>query len=208
MAFGYSTRQVFTGNERLSIGTLASDGEPTAVIHGTGLVSVSAMEDSSEATNVAADNVPDHVSFSAAPTLTGSMVFVQLDPGVRTDFFGQEVTANGSGYASSGVYPKRIVQYVSPGQTRGGEPLLLVTVYPNMSVTAKPTKETTTNTSDAPDEITWTGNVQATPSPYYLTTSGRQSAEFEYIFKGADVAKVLDFIDGGGIITPSYTPTP
>lgn len=205
MAFPYVDREFYHGNQRLSIGHLTSANKVEKVVHGTGLVSVSAMEDQASTNNYPADDIPDHATVSGSSLLEGSMVFMQLDEGVRTDFFGQEKTTNGFGFASTGVFPKRIVQYVTLGTKRDGSPLAMVTVYPNMSVTGKPTKETETDSSDEPTAVQWTANVQASGSDFYLTPSGKKSAEFEYRFEGDNVAKVLEFIDGGGILLPTTT---
>ena len=208
MVFQYKDREMFHGNQRLLIAKLTGVNETTDVVFGTGLVSVSSMEDEAEVTNFPADDVPDHLSVSGAPLSKGTMTFIQLDPDVRVKFFGQSTTENGKGYASTGVYPQRLVQYVSLGATKTGKKKLLVTVYPNMSVTGKPSKSTETDSSDTPTAINWEASVQASGSDFYLTSDGTRAAEFEYIFEGDEVDKVLEYIDGGGIITPDYMVTP
>ena len=85
---------------------------------------------------------------------------------------------------------------------------MLVTVYPNISVTSKPSKSTETNSSDTPTAINWEASVQASGSDFYLTSDGARAAEFEYVYEGDEVDKVLEYIDGGGIITPNYTVKP
>ena len=208
MVFQYKDREMFHGNQRLLIAKLTGKNKTTDVVFGTGLVSVSSMEDEAEVTNFPADDVPDHASVSGASLSKGTMTFMQLDPDVRVKFFGQSTTENGKGYASTGVYPQRLVQYVSIGATKSGKKKLLVTVYPNMSVTGKPSKSTETDSSDTPTAINWEASVQASGSDFYLTSDGYRAAEFEYTFEGDEVDAVLKYIDGGGIITPDYTVTP
>ena len=208
MVFQYNDRAMFSGNQRLLIAQLTGKNKTTDVVFGTGLVSVSAMEDEAEVTNFPADDVPDHGLVSGSSLLKGTMSFIQLDPDVRVKFFGQDTTENGKGYASTGVYPQRLVQYASLGSSRSGKKLLLVTVYPNMSVTSKPSKSTETNSSDTPTPINWEASVQASGSDFYLTKKGHRSAEVEYVYEGDEVDKVLKYIDGGGIITSDYTVTP
>lgn len=210
MVFKYKDREMFHGNQRLLIAKLTGVNKTDAgdVVYGTGLVSVSAMEDDSEVNNFAADDVPDHASIAGPSLLKGTLSFMQLDPDVRVKFFGQDTTTNGKGYASTGVYPQRLVQYASLGSTKSGQKKLLVTVYPNMSVTGKPSKSTETDSSDTPTAINWEASVQASGSDFYLTAKGHRAAEFEYIFTGDEVDKVLEYIDGGGIITPDYTVKP
>ena len=208
MVFNYNDREMFSGNQRLLIAKLTGENETTDVVFGTGLVSVSSMEDEAEVTNFPADDVPDFASVSGASLAKGTITFMQLDPDVRVNFFGQSTTDNGKGYASTGVYPQRLVQFVSIGATKTGKKKLLVTVYPNMSVTGKPSKSTETNSSDTPTAINWEASVQASGSDFYLTSDGYRSAEFEYVYEGDEVDKVLEYIDGGGIITPGYTVTP
>ena len=208
MVFKYKDREMFHGNQRLLIAKLTGVNKTEDVVYGTGLVSVSSMEDEAEVTNFPADDVPDFASVSGAPLSKGTMTFMQLDPDVRINFFGQSTTENGKGYASTGVYPQRLVQYVSLGATKTGKKKLLVTVYPNMSVTGKPSKSTETDSSDTPTAINWEASVQASGSDFYLTSDGYRSAEFEYPFEGDEVDKVLEYIDGGGIITPNYTVKP
>lgn len=208
MVFQYKDREMFSGNQRLLIAKLTGKNTTTDVVFGTGLVSVSSMEDEAEVTNFAADDVPDHATISGASLLKGTLSFIQLDPDVRVKFFGQDTTENGKGYASTGVYPQRLVQYVSLGSTRSGKKVLLVTVYPNMSVTSQPSKATETNSSDTPTPINWEASVQASGSDFYVTSKGHRSAAFEYRYEGEEVDKVLEYIDGGGIITPDYTVTP
>ena len=208
MVFQYKDREMFSGNQRLLIAKLTGENETTDVVFGTGLVSVSSMEDEAEVTNFPADDVPDFASVSGASLAKGTITFMQLDPDVRVNFFGQSTTDNGKGYASTGVYPQRLVQFVSIGATKTGKKKLLVTVYPNMSVTGKPSKSTETNSSDTPTAINWEASVQASGSDFYLTSDGYRSAEFEYVYEGDEVDKVLEYIDGGGIITPGYTVTP
>ena len=206
MVFKYNERSMFHGNQRLLIAKLDSKTAYSDVVFGTGLVKVSAMKDEAEVTNFPADDVADHATIAGASLLKGSMTFMQLDPKVRVKFFGQEETQNKKGYASVGVYPQRLVQYATLGSKRDGTRALMVTVYPNMSVTSKPSKETTTDSSDKPTAVNWEAEVQASGSDYYLTGNGRKSSEFEYFFYGAEVDKVLDYIDNGGIILPDYIP--
>ena len=208
MVFNYTDREMFHGNQRLLIAKLTGVNKTSDVVYGTGLVSVSAMEDEAEVNNFAADDVPDHASVSGASLLKGTMTFMQLDPDVRVKFFGQDTTANGKGYASIGVYPQRLVQYVSIGSTKSGKKKILVTVYPNMSVTGRPSKSTETDSSDTPTAINWEASVQASGSDFYLTSGGHRASVVEYVFEGAEVDTVLKYIDGGGIITPNYTVTP
>lgn len=206
MVFQYSDRTMFHGNQRLLIAQLDSKTKYSDVIKGTGLVSVSAMSDEANVTNIAADDVPDHATIAGASLLKGTLNFLQLDPELRIKFFGQDETANGKGYASVGQYPKRLVQYATLGTKRDGTRALLVTVYPNMSVTSKPSKSTTTDSSETPTAVQWEAAVQASGSDFYITKKGLKSAEFEYLFSGDEVQKVLDYIDNGGIILPDYVP--
>lgn len=208
MVFQYKDRELFSGNQRLLIAKLTGKNKTSDVVFGTGLVSVSAMEDEAEVTNFAADDVPDHLSMTGSSLLKGTMSFIQLDHDVRVEFFGQDTTTNGKGYASTGVYPQRLVQYASLGSSRSGKKVLLVTVYPNMSVTSKPSKSTETNSADTPTPINWEASVQASGSDFYTTADGYRSSEFEYRYEGDEVDKVLAYIDGGGIITPDYVVTP
>ena len=202
----YQAREMFHGNQLLTIGTLSAKNTITDVFLGTGLVSVSSMEDEADIQNFAADDVADHATIQGASVLKGTLKFLQLDPDVRIKFFGQDTTTSGLGYASTGVYPKRAVQYASLGSLQDGRRALLVTVYPNMSLTGKPTKETETDSSDKPTAIEWEAKVQATASEFYTTKNGSKAAEFEYKFVGDDVEKVLDYIKSGKILTPDYTP--
>ena len=208
MVFQYKDREMFHCNQRLLIAKLIGENKTTDVVFGTGLVSVSSMEDEAEVTNFPADDVPDHAAVSGASLSKGTLTFMQLDPDVRVKFFGQSTTENGKGYASTGVYPQRLVQYVSIGATKSGKKKLLVTVYPNMSVTGKPSKSTETDSADTPTAINWEAPVQASGSDFYLASDGNRAAEFEYVYEGDEVDKVLEYIDGGGIITPDYTVTP
>lgn len=208
MVFQYKDREMFHGNQRLLIAKLTGVNQTDDVVYGTGLVSVSSMDDEAEVNNFAADDVPDHAAVSGASLLKGTMTFMQLDPDVRVKFFGQDTTTNGKGYASTGVYPQRLVQFVSMGSTKSGKKKLLVTVFPNMSVTGNPSKSTETDSSDTPTAINWEASVQASGSDYYLTSKGHRAAVFEYSFEGEEVDAVLEYIDGGGIITPNYTVTP
>ena len=66
MVFQYKDREMFHGNQRLLIAKLTGNNKITDVVFGTGLVSVSAMEDEAEVTNFPADDVPDHASVSGA----------------------------------------------------------------------------------------------------------------------------------------------
>lgn len=206
MAFNYSNRTMFHGNQRLLIAKLDSKTTYSDVVFGTGLVSVSQMADEAQITNFPADDTPDHATIAGASLLKGTLSFMQLDPNVRVKFFGQEETVNGKGFASTGVYPKRLVQYATLGNSKDGQPALMVTVYPNMSVTSKPSKQTTTDSAETPTAVNWEAAVQASGSDYYLTKSGRKSSEYEYFFYGEEVNKVLEFIDKGGIILPDYNP--
>lgn len=206
MVFNYSDRTMYHGNQRLLIAQLDSKTKYSDVIKGTGLVSVSAMSDEANVTNIAADDVPDHATMTGASLLKGTLNFLQLDPDLRIKFFGQDTTTNGAGFASVGQYPQRVIQYATLGTKRDGTRALLVTVYPNMSVTSKPSKSTTTDSSETPTAVQWEAAVQASGSDYYTTKKGLKSAEFEYIYYGDDVQKVLDYIDGGGIILPDYVP--
>ena len=208
MVFQYKDREMFHGNQRLLIAQLTGVNATADVVYGTGLVSVSAMEDDAEVNNFAADDVPDHASIAGASLLKGTLSFMQLDPDVRVKFFGQDTTTNGKGYASTGVFPQRLVQYASIGSTKTGNKKLLVTVYPNMSVTGKPSKSTETDSSDTPTAIKWEASVQASGSDFYMTAGGLRAAEFEYIFEGEEVDTVLKYIDGGGVLTPDYVLTP
>ena len=107
MVFQYKERELFHGNQRLLIAKLTGENETTDVVFGTGLLSVSSMEDEAEVTNFPADDVPDHLAVSGASLAKGTMTFIQVDPDVRINFFGQSTTDNGKGYASTGVYPQR-----------------------------------------------------------------------------------------------------
>lgn len=203
----YKQRELFHGNQLLTIGTLTAANTISDVFIGTGLVSVSAMEDDADIQNFAADDVADHATIAGASLLKGTLKFIQLDPDVRIKFFGQDTTASGAGYANSGVYPKRAVQYVTLGQTRDGNKAAMVTVYPSMSLTGKPTKSTETDSSDKPTAVNWEAKVQAGGSEYYTTKNGVKAPEFEYMFYGDDVDKVIADIKKGTIVTPNYKPT-
>lgn len=210
MAFKYKERVMYHGNQRLVIkpwGAASTNGKRTlgTAVFGTGLVSVSAMSDDAKITNFPADDTPDHATISGASLLKGTMKFMQLDNDVRTNFFGQE-TIDG-GYGSTGVYPKAAVQYASLGSTQDGKPALLVTVYPNMSVTSAPTKETTTDSADTPTAIQWTAAVQASGCAEVTTPKGRKVAELEFFFTGDDVQTALDKIDSGYIYGVDATGT-
>lgn len=202
----YAKRALFHGNRLLTIGDLTEENKIKNVILATGLVSVGAMEDEAEVKNFAADDVADHATIAGKSLLKGELKLIQLDKNVRINFFGQDETANGFGFGSTNIYPKKAVQIVTAGQV-GNDKAILVRVFPNMAVTNPPSFETETDSSEAPTAVTWTAKVQATGSELYKTKNGHTPAEFNYTFTGADVDKVLDFIQQGGIITPNYKTT-
>ena len=202
----YSVREFFEGNKLMTVAEMTGENTYQNAIRVTGLVEVSEMEDQAEVVNFAADDVVDHVTIKSASLYEGSMKFIQTDPKMRTEFLGQGTTENGAGFYDSGNYPKRVVQYVSEGTRKDGTVGVMVTVYPNMSAKGAASKATKTKSSDTPEAIMWTVNVQASASEHYKS-KGRGISMVEYFYHGEDVAKVIAFIEKGGIITPSYQVT-
>lgn len=210
MAFRYEGRELFHGNQMLLLGKLKSIDtvDASKTVYGTGLISVSAMENQTEVTNYAADDVPDHATISGASLLQGTMKFRQLTPGMR-EIIGQKKSTNGYGFASVGDYPSFIAQYVTLGtkQTEGGTiPVAMVNVYPNMRLSGDPQFESETDSSDAPTPVDWEMSVQATASPLYSYSGNVKIPHVTYKFEGDDVEKVIADIEKGTFITDTYAP--
>lgn len=189
MAINYSDRKIFWGNELLVMADLVQDesGQVTGnnVKLVTGLVSVGAMEDQAETANYPADDVPDHGQKKGATLLQGEMVFIQTDQELKEDLLGQKRTANGLGFTPTGNYKSKAVQYLHKARKRSAETGeiidgYMITVYPNLTVTAEPTKESETDSVDGVDPITWTFSVQATASDKYLDVDGNKVPSVEY----------------------------
>lgn len=211
MAITKDERVMFHGNKHLIIGKLAADGTVSEPVWGTGLISMGAMENQSEAEAHYADDIV-WVSISGAQLLQGELTFMQLNDDVRTDFFGQTQFNAGSmvGYGDTGRYPERIVQVLSEGiatQADGSQvKAAVLTVYPRMQVISAPTKETETD-ADSASEINWTASVQAMSSPNYVSATGDASAMIEFTVIGDDAVNALiqDLKDGK---FPELTATP
>ena len=177
MKLDYNSREIFFGNEALIVADMAkgSNGKPEFTNHKivTGLVSVGEMEDQSETNSYPADDVPDHGVKKGTTLLQGEMVFIQTDQALKEDILGQQRTANGLGWSTTGNWKTKCVQYLIKGRKRDkatGEFIdgYRVVVYPNLRPTAEATKESETDSVDGVDPIQWTLAVQATESDIYL----------------------------------------
>ncbi|USI64736.1 capsid protein [Lactococcus petauri] len=189
MAINYADRKIFWGNELLVTADLIQDDSGKVTAENlklvTGTVSVGSMEDQAETDNYPADDVPDHGQKKGATLLQGEMVFIQVDQELKEDFLGQKKTANGLGYTPTGKYKSKAVQYLHKGRKKNAstgeiEDGYMITLYPNMTPTAEPTKESETDSVDGVDPITWTFAVQATASEKYLNDGDKvPSVEYE-----------------------------
>lgn len=199
------------GNESLMIGTLGTDGTVSGVVQGRGLVSLEAMKNSAESKSQFAD---DEVwtSVAGAPQLAGSIVFMQLGDDVRSDFFGQQMVAakvgdiDVTGYADTGVYPPRIVEYLHEGTVTKDDgttsSAALLTVYPKCQVSSTPTKASSTDTDDI-SVVEWTADIQATATDSYMV-DGKKQAMYEYTVVGDDdVAKLKAAVKAGQFALPT-----
>ena len=203
MKLDYNSREIFFGNEALIVADMAkgSSGKPEFTNHKivTGLVSVSAMEDQAETNSYPADDVPDHGVKKGATLLQGEMVFIQTDQALKEDILGQQRTANGLGWSTTGNWKTKCVQYLIKGRKRDkvtGEFIdgYRVVVYPNLRPTAEATKESETDSVDGVDPIQWTLAVQATESDIYLN-GGKKVPAIEYEIWGdqaKDFAKKME----------------
>jgi hypothetical protein len=187
MELTYSPRAIYWGNEALVLADI-SLGEAGAIQFTnaelvTGMVSVGSMEDQAETANFPADNRPDHGVKKGATLLQGEMVFIQTDQSLRKSWLGHAQTGNGLGYVSTGNWKTKCVQYLIKGRRRtadGFEDGWRVEVYPAMTPTAEPTKESETDSVDGVDPIQWTMAVQAVESGIYkVAGKGTAFAEFE-----------------------------
>lgn len=199
MKLNYNSREIFFGNEALIVAdmTKGSNGKPEFTNHKivTGLVSVGEMEDQAETNSYPADDVPDHGVKKGATLLQGEMVFIQTDQALKEDILGQQRTANGLGWSTTGNWKTKCVQYLIKGRKRDkvtGEFIdgYRVVVYPSLRPTAEATKESETDSVDGVDPIQWTLAVQATESDIYLNGDKKVPA-IEYEIWG-DQAK--DFV--------------
>lgn len=197
MALQYGDRKIFYGNEALIVGDIAAgaDGaiETSNLKLVTGLVSVSALEDQAETTNYPADDVPDHGSKKGATLLQGSMTFLQTDEALIEDLMGWVPTANGLGYAPTGNFKTKIVQYLIKGRRRNAttgvvEDGYKIKIYPKLTPTAEPTFESETDSVDGVDPIQYEVAVQATASDVYVV-DGRGVPTVEYEVWGAQAAQ-------------------
>jgi len=127
------------------------------------------------------------------------MVFIQTDQALKEDILGQQRTANGLGWSTTGDWKTKCVQYLIKGRKRDkvtGEFIdgYRVVVYPKLKPTAEPTKESETDSVDGVDPIQWTLAVQATESDVYLN-NGKNVATIEYEIWGEqakDFAKKME----------------
>ena len=187
MNLTYEQRAIFYGNEALILGDLAVTGGKLTVTNTeivTGLVSVGSMEDQAEVSNYPADDVPDHGMKKGATLLQGEMVFIQDSKALKESWLGHVATENGLGFASTGDWKTKCVQYLIKGRRRkpdgGFENGWKIEVYPAMTPTAEPTKESETESTDGADPIQWTLAVQATDSPLYkVANQGKPFVEYE-----------------------------
>lgn len=203
MKLDYNSREIFFGNEALIVADMSkeSNGKPEFTNHKivTGLVSVGEMEDQAETNSYPADDVPDHGVKKGATLLQGEMVFIQTDQALKEDILGQQRTANGLGWSTTGNWKTKCVQYLIKGRKRDkvtGEFIdgYRVVVYPNLRPTAEATKESETESVDGVDPIQWTLAVQATDSDIYLN-NGKKVPAIEYEIWGEqakDFAKKME----------------
>ncbi len=205
MAINYADRKIFWGNELLVIADLIKDeaGKVTAenIKLVTGTVSVGSMEDQAETDNYPADDVPDHGQKKGATLLQGELVFIQVDQELKEDFLGQKKTVNGLGSTPTGKFKSKAVQYLHKGRKKNArtgeiEEGYMITVYPNMTPTAEPTKESETDSVDGVDPITWTFAVQATASDKYLN-DGDKVPNVEYEVWGEQAKEFMKLMEQG-----------
>lgn len=203
MNLTYAQRAIFWGNEALVIADMAlGTGGKIEITNPeivTGMVSVSAMEDQAETANFPADNVPDHGVKKGATLLQGEIVFLQTDQSLLKNWLGQVQTPNGLGYAPTGNWKTKVVQYLIKGRRKtetGFEDGWRVEVYPAMTPTAEPTKESETDSVDGVDPIQWTMAVQAVDSPIYQV--GGQAKPFaEYEIWGEQAKAFAEQMESG-----------
>ena len=205
MKLDYNSREIFFGNEALIVADMAkgSSGKPEFTNHKivTGLVSVGEMEDQAETNSYPADDVPDHGVKKGATLLQGEMVFIQTDQALKEDILGQQRTANGLGWSTTGNWKTKCVQYLIKGRKRDkvtGEFIdgYRVVVYPNLRPTAEATKESETDSVDGVDPIQWTLAVQATDSDIYLN-NGKKVPAIEYEIWGDQAKDFANKMEAG-----------
>lgn len=203
MNLTYAQRAVFWGNEALIIADMALGTGGAIEISNpeivTGMVSVSAMEDQAETANFPADNVPDHGIKKGATLLQGEMVFLQTDTSLRKNWLGHAQTANGLGWSATGNWKTKCVQYLIKGRRKtatGFEDGWRVEVYPAMTPTAEPTKESETDSVDGVDPIQWTMAVQAVDSPIYQV-AGKATPFAEYEIWGEQAKAFAEKMEAG-----------
>lgn len=199
----------FHGNKSLIIGGLKDDGTVENPVWGTGLVSMDAMENTSESKAQYADDEVWTMT-AGAPLLQGSVTFMQMNDDLRTDFFGQQkVTATIgetalTGYGDTGAYPQRILEYLIEGtatsKTDGSvQAAALLTVYPNAQVTSTPTKESETDTDDI-SVVNWTAKIQATATDKFIVNGKKLPAVEFQIVGDAEVAALKKSLANGSFI--------
>ena len=205
MKLDYNSREIFFGNEALIVADMAkgSNGKPEFTNHKivTGLVSVGEMEDQAETNSYPADDVPDHGVKKGATLLQGEMVFIQTDQALKEDILGQQRTANGLGWSTTGNWKTKCGQYLIKGRKRDkvtGEFIdgYRVVVYPNLRPTAEATKESETESVDGVDPMQWTLAVQATDSDIYLN-NGKKVPAIEYEIWGDQAKDFANKMEAG-----------
>ena len=205
MKLDYNSREIFFGNEALIVADMSkgSNGKPEFTNHKivTGLVSVGEMEDQAETNSYPADDVPDHGVKKGATLLQGEMVFIQTDQALKEDILGQQRTANGLGWSTTGNWKTKCVQYLIKGRKRDkvtGEFIdgYRVVVYPNLRPTAEATKESETDSVDGVDPIQWTLAVQASDSDVYLNGDKKVPA-IEYEIWGDQAKDFANKMEAG-----------
>lgn len=205
MKLDYNSREIFFGNEALIVADMAkgSSGKPVFSNHKivAGLVSVGSMEDQAETNIYPADDVPDHGVKKGATLIQGEMVFIQTDQALKEDILGQQRTANGLGWSTTGNWKTKCVQYLIKGRKRDkvtGEFIdgYRVVVYPNLRPTAEATKESETESVDGVDPIQWTLAVQATDSDIYLN-NGKKVSAIEYEIWGDQAKDFANKMEAG-----------
>ena len=205
MKLDYNSREIFFGNEALIVADMAkgSSGKPVFSNHKivAGLVSVGSMEDQAETNSYPADDVPDHGVKKGATLIQGEMVFIQTDQALKEDLLGQQRTANGLGWSTTGNWKTKCVQYLIKGRKRDkvtGEFIdgYRVVVYPNLRPKAEATKESETESVDGVDPIQWTLAVQATDSDIYLN-NGKKVSAIEYEIWGDQAKDFANKMEAG-----------
>lgn len=205
MKLDYNSREIFFGNEALIVADMSkgSNGKPEFTNHKivTGLVSVGEMEDQAETNSYPADDVPDHGVKKGATLLQGEMVFIQTDQALKEDILGQQRTANGLGWSTTGNWKTKCVQYLIKGRKRDkvtGEFIdgYRVVIYPNLRPTAEATKESETDSVDGVDPIQWTLAVQASDSDVYLNGDKKVPA-IEYEIWGDQAKDFANKMEAG-----------